>query len=105
MAINIQDSFLLKEGGSSVSQAFESPAALISLIVKNLFVIAGVILFFFIVVSGMSMVLNPGNSDKSKQSSQTLTSAIAGFFILFASYWIIRLIEGITKLQILGVSP
>ncbi len=102
LAFDIRESFLLREGGPSVSETFTTPGLLISLIVKNLFVIAGIILFFFIIIGGISMILNSGNPEKTKQGGKTIGSAIAGFAILFASYWIIRIIEALTSIQILG---
>jgi hypothetical protein len=101
LAFDIGDAFLLK-GITSVKTKYDSPATLISLIVNNLYVIAGIILFFFIIAGGLSILLNPGNADKAKQGSKTITTAIIGFVVLFSSYWIIRIIEAITDIQILG---
>jgi len=100
MAIDLRNEFLLKEGGTPVFQVFDQPAVLISLILKNIYVIAGIILFFFIIIGGLGMILSSGDTEKQKQGSKTITSAIAGFFILFASYWIIRIIEVLTGLHI-----
>ena len=74
---------------------------ILSVILKNLYVLAAIILFFFIFAGGLGMILNAGNSEKQKQSSQTLSSAIIGFIILFSSYWIIKLIELVLGIQIL----
>ena len=101
MSFNIGEAFLLKEG-KSVDSIFSTPAVLITLIVKNIFVVAGIILFFFVIAGGLSIILNAGSPDKQKQGSKTLTSAIVGFLILFSSFWIIRIIEALTNVQILG---
>lgn len=98
--VDIGSSFLLKEN-QTVSDAFSNPGILIALIVKNIYVIAGIILFFFIISSGLTVILNAGNPDKRKQGSKTIGSALAGFFILFSSYWIIRIIEALTNIKIL----
>lgn len=74
---------------------------ILSVILKNLYVIAAIILFFFIFAGGLGMILNAGNAEKQKQSSQTLTSAVIGFAILFCSYWLIKLIELVLGIQIL----
>jgi|APSaa5957512622_1039677.scaffolds.fasta_scaffold03106_1 hypothetical protein len=103
MAFQIDEAFWIKEG-KSVDSTFSTPAVLVTLIVKNIFVIAGIILFFFIIAGGLSIILNAGNPDKQKQGSKTLGSAVAGFLILFASFWIIRIIEALTNVQILGAS-
>jgi hypothetical protein len=101
IAFDIRDAFLLKEN-TTVESKFDSPATLISLIVNNIYGIATVILFFFILSGGLSILLNPGNADKAKQGAKTISTAIIGFVILFSSYWIIRIIEAITDIQILG---
>jgi hypothetical protein len=101
LAFDISQEFLLKEG-QSVAATFETPGVLISLIIKNLYVIAGIILFFFIIMGGLGIILNAGNPEKQGQGSKTIGSAIGGFFILFASYWIIRIIEVLTGLKILN---
>ena len=100
LAFDLGTAFMLK-GNTSVKTKFDSPATLISLIVNNIYVIAGVILFFFIVAGGLGILLNPGNTDKSKQGAKTITTALIGFIILFSSYWIIRIIEAITGINIL----
>lgn len=74
---------------------------ILSVILKNLYVLAAIILFFFIFAGGLGMILNAGNAEKQKQSSQTLTSAVIGFAILFCSYWLIKLIELVLGIQIL----
>jgi type IV secretion system pilin len=102
LAFNLGEAFLLKEGGTAVKDSFDSPATLISLIVNNLYVIAGIILFFFVIAGGLGILLNPSNADKAKQGAKTITTAIIGFAILFSSYWIIRIIEAITGINILG---
>lgn len=102
LAFNIGKQFLIKEGGDSVQSLYDSPGKLITLIVNNIYVIAGVILFFFIIIGGMTIILNAGNAEKTKQGGKTIGAAIGGFAILFASYWIIRLIEALTGIQILG---
>lgn len=62
-------------------------------IVKNLYVLTGIILLFFLIAGGIGMILNAGNAEKQKQSSQTLTSALLGYLIMFAAYWLVRIVE------------
>ena len=102
LALDISKEFWLSPH-KSVADTYDSPGVLISLIVKNLYVIAGIVLFFFI-AGGLGIILNAGNPDKQAQGGKTIGSAIAGFFILFASYWIIKIIEVLTGIQILNPS-
>ncbi len=69
---------------------------ILSVIIKNVFVIAGIILFIFIIVGGLGMIINAGNAEKQKKSSNVLGSAITGFIIMIVSYWIVKIIELLT---------
>lgn len=62
-------------------------------IIKNLYVLTGIVLLFFLVAGGVGMIINAGNAEKQKQSSQTLTSAVVGYLIMFAAYWLVRIVE------------
>ncbi len=62
-------------------------------LIKNLYILTGVILLFFLVAGGVGMVINAGNAEKQKQSSQTLTAAVVGYLIMFAAYWLVRIVE------------
>ena len=99
--VNIGEQFLLGEN-KPVGDVFDSPGTLISLILKNVYVVAGIILFFFIIAGGLIIITGAGNSDKQKQGSKTITSALIGFLILFSSFWIIRIIESLTGIQIIN---
>ncbi len=103
LALDIGKEFWLSPN-KSVADTYDSPGILISLIIKNLYVIAGIVLFFFIIAGGLGIILNAGNSEKQSEGSKTISSAVAGFFILFASYWIIKIIDVLTGLQILNPS-
>lgn len=69
-------------------------------IIKNLYLLAGIILLFFLVAGGVGMIINAGNSEKQKQSSQTLTSAVMGFLIMFAAYWLAKIVEIVFGIKI-----
>jgi len=69
-------------------------------IIKNIYILTGIVLFFMIVVGGVGMIANAGNAEKQKQSSQTITSAVIGYVIMFAAYWIVKIIEIVTDKKI-----
>jgi len=102
LAVNIAEEFKISESGKAIQDVFSTPADLLSLIIKNVYVIAGIILFFFIIIGGMTIILNAGNPEQQKKGSKTVTSAVIGFIIIFTSYWIVRIIELITKVNILN---
>ncbi|MBI3290137.1 hypothetical protein HYZ78_01945 [Candidatus Microgenomates bacterium] len=90
-----------------VKDVFKTPFAdfgsLVSVVVSNLYVIAGIVILFLIIFGGFGIISGAGSGDQQKtaQGKQALTSAIIGFLIIFTSYWIIQLIELITGLSIL----
>lgn len=101
MAVDIINSFNF---GNNTAQSHYETGGLFdiaSVVLKNIYVVTSIILLFFIVGGGVSMILNAGNTEKQKQGSKTITSAVTGYFIMFASYWLIKLIEIITGLKIL----
>lgn len=71
---------------------------IISLVIPYLFVIAGLILLFFLIAGGLQMMTS-ANDDKAVASARAkITSALTGFLLLFCSYWIFRLV-----LKVLGL--
>ena len=88
----------LNIGGSnptpiSTVDELQSIFPLVSVILRNIYVIAAIILFLMIFIGGLGMIINAGNAEKQKQSSKTLGSAVTGFLILFLSYWILKIIQ------------
>jgi len=84
------------------SPQFQTPGALISIILKNVYVLAGVFLLVLLIFGGVSIIMGAGQGDAKKtgQGKKVATAAVIGFFIIFASYWIIKLIEFITGVNI-----
>lgn len=93
--------------GASTSQ-FQSLTGvgnLVSLFLNIAFVVAGIILLFFFIMGGIGMMGSAGQNDPQKleQAKKTLTSALIGFIIVFASFWIVQLIGQLLGLQRLTV--
>jgi len=94
----------------NIGQEFGSPfgqeyglADLISVILSNAMVIAGIILLFLLIFGGISMIMGAGqdNPEQAAKGKQAATAAVIGFIIIFAAYWIIQIVENITGLDIL----
>ncbi len=98
MAFNIKDVlFLDAEGTKNIAvsplgrdQGFFQ---IFWTLIKNLYVLTGIILLFFLIAGGLGMIINAGNAEKQKQSSQTLTAAVVGYLIMFAAYWLVKIVE------------
>ena len=68
---------------------------LIGTLLSGAIVIASVILIFLLVGGGFQVISGAGNNDPkaSAAGKQSITTALAGFLIVLATYWIIRIIE------------
>lgn len=90
---------LLKLGnGLSVKDVYTSPAFLVNLIVYNAFVIAGVLVLFFILLAGFKFI---SGGVKGKDEAKTIIqSALVGFLLMFTAYWIVQIVEVVTGVPI-----
>ena len=85
-------------GGSHGSlnpfQSLSGIGSLVSLLVQGSLVLAGVILLFYFIFGGISMIAGAGSNDPQKLEAgkKAATSALVGFIIVFAAYWIVKLI-------------
>lgn len=86
---------------------FENLGDLISVLIPNVLVLAGVILLFLLIFGGFSFIINAGKGDSqgAGKGKQMVTWTIIGFILIFAAYWIIQIIEYITGIPILGELP
>ena len=79
---------------------------LVSIILSNAIIFAGVIMVFLLIFGGISIIIGAGqdNPEAAARGKQAATTAVIGFIIIFAAYWIIQIIEAMTGLQILNPS-
>lgn len=87
-----------------IGEKFKSPlgveggqtlGSLVSIILQGAIVLAGIILLFLLVFGGISMIAGAGsnNPEQAAKGRQAATAAVIGFVIVFAAYWVVRLIE------------
>lgn len=65
------------------------------------FPIAGLILFVMLIWGGVEMMVGSATSKSVDAGKQRVTAAIAGFLLLFASYWIAQILELMFGIKIL----
>jgi len=103
LAIEIGNTFL---GNSSANL---KDTAGVSVYVGNFITgaisVAGIILLFILIGGGMAMIRGAGKSDPKamEQGKQAATSALIGFIVVFSAYWIVKLVESITGLELISV--
>ena len=100
--VDIRNSYTITPGGEPVADVYNTPADLINVILPNLFVFVGVLLLIYIFIAGFRMVTQPDNKKSPEEARKSLTFAIIGFLLLFASYWIMQILEVYTGVSILG---
>lgn len=94
--LNLVDCLILNpDKGNTVAGVYDTPAVLVNLIVRNLFVFGGAVLFFMIILAGFKFAMSP--QSKGKEDAKTIAQgAVVGFLIMFSAYWIIQIIEILT---------
>ena len=100
-AINIGNTFL---GTGSKLLDPANISDFVSAIITGAISIAGVILLFILIMGGFGMIAGAGNDnpEKVEKGKKAATSALIGFVVVFMAYWIVKLIETITGLNLLG---
>lgn len=99
--VNIGEQFKFGERG--IQGVFPSVGSLISTLLPNIYILAGILLFGLLIFGGFGIIMGAGGDDPKKtgQGKQAVTAALIGFLLIFLSYWIIQIIEVITGLDIL----
>lgn len=87
-----------------VTKKLEGVGTLTSIIISNVIVIAGIIVLFLFIAGGIGMIAGSGkdNPEKTEKSKKMITSAVIGFILIFAAYWIVQIIGKITGIEIWG---
>lgn len=83
---------------------FTDFASLVNVVIRNAFVLAGIIAFVLLVLGGFGIITAAGSGDTKKleQGKQAITNALVGLFIVIGSYWIVQLISSVTGLNLLS---
>ena len=92
----------LRFQGESATKAYTGVGDLINNIVPNIYIAGGLVIFIMIIMGGFTIIANAKDPHKIEEGTKTITSAIIGFIVLFASYWIIQIIQVVTGVQILN---
>lgn len=78
-----------------------SLGTIISKALDYVFIIAGLMLLFFLIAGGFKMMTGAADPKDQEGASKQITNALIGFFILFAAYWLVQIIEVILGISIL----
>lgn len=81
-----------------LAQNFPTLASLVSSILPNALLLGGVICFIIVVITGFGVVTGAGGDEHAAEGRKNiLTYAIIGLTIMFGAYWVLQIINFITK--------
>lgn len=83
----------------TVGDVYDTPATLTNIVVRNLFVISGIVLFILVFYAGWLFITN--ESKGKEEAKNIMTAVLIGFILMFSAYWIIQIIKVITGADIL----
>ncbi len=96
--LNLGDCYRLS-GSQKVSDVYDTPATMANLIVRNLFVISGVVMLVMIIYAGFQYI---SDTEKGADKAKSIATAVGiGFIMMFAAYWIVQIIKVVTGADIL----
>lgn len=72
----------------------------ISALLPIIFSIAGLLLFGLLIWGGFELLTSAGDPKKVESAKSRLTSAIAGFVIIFIAYWLIQILEVVFGIKV-----
>ncbi len=82
----------------AVADVYTTPAGLVNLIVRNVFVFAGIIILFLIFYAGFKMI---SGGKKGLDEAKTITvNAVIGLIIMICAYWIVQVVGYLTGTQV-----
>ena len=82
---------------------FESFGELFGILLPNIFIAAGLLMFFYLLYGGFRYLTAGGDEKAVTAAKSVLTNAVIGLIIIFCSWWIVRIIEVIFGMAILSV--
>lgn len=74
---------------------------IISNALDYIYVLAGLVLLAYLIIGGFQLMTGAADPKAQEGAKKTITNAIIGFIILFASYWLVQIIEVILGVSIL----
>ena len=99
--VNLGDCLQLSND-KTVSSVYDTPAFLVNLIVKNMFALAGIVLFVMLFIAGFKFITK--GKEGVEDAKKILTASVVGFIIMFSAYWIVQIVSLMTGVNIPGIT-
>lgn len=81
-------------------EKFGTPGGFITAIFPYLFAAGGLILFVMLLWGSMEILLGAASPKSAESGKKRITTALIGFLILFASFWIMQILQRIFGIDI-----
>lgn len=99
MGIDLNDCLRLSDNTAIKDRkVYTELGAFVTLITRNLFVFAGIILFAMLILAGYKFIL--GGKKGLEEARSLISTAIIGFLIMFSAYWIVQIVQLLTGANI-----
>lgn len=96
MAVSIDSVF-------TPAATFKDFGSIVSVVVKNAFVLAGIISFILLIVGGLGVIMSAGSGDakQMEQAKKSITGAVTGLIVVVTSVLIVQLVATLTGSDVL----
>ena len=81
--------------------AFTTLGGLVNVLLPNILIIAGIICFLAVIVTGLKVIQSSGDAKAQEGSKGALTAAIVGLIIIFGAYFFVQIFETIVGIPLL----
>jgi hypothetical protein len=95
MAVEISQNF-------PPAQTFPDLGTLVTVIARNIVVLASILLFVLLIFGGVKFIVSAGGGDEQGvgKGKNAITAALVGFLLIFTAYWLVQIIERLTGFSI-----
>jgi low temperature requirement protein LtrA len=97
--VDLSTKFTLGIGGDSVKSTYKNPTDLVNVLVNNLMVVGGIILFLMILLAGFKFLQD--TTKGKEEAAKILKTALVGFILMFSAFWIVQIIQVMTGTNII----
>jgi hypothetical protein len=102
--INIRSTFFNQHSGAN--RLASSPGSMISYLLPNIMILAGIMFFLLILIGGFGIIGGAGkqpNAQDAAKSKAALTYGVIGFLLVISSYFILEIISTLTGIPFINL--
>ncbi len=105
LAVDLKANFFQNKPGAE--KLGSSPGSLVSNLLPNILIVAGVIFFGLIIYSGYNLLFLSGNPDQKSaaKAKDTMRYGVAGFLIVVSAYFILQIISSTLGVNFMEPPP